>query len=195
MTALPEPYISLEEYFTLEETSEERHEYYQGNIYAMTGGTGPHSLITSNVMGLLYIHLSEKDCDVYPGYLRIKIETTTLYTYPDAMVVCGPLSYVDNRRDTINNPLVIIEVLSPSTERYDRGKKAENYRTIPTLSEYLLISQDRLHVEHYRREAGNRWILLDYSTPDQEVQLDSIGGSLPMAMIYKRVQFDEAETE
>jgi len=191
MSALPEQYMSLEEYFKLEEASETKHEYYQGKVFAMAGASENHNLIAMAVGRNLDIQLDDKPCRPYPADFRLKIKAVNLYTYPDVSVICGETQLADGRRDTYVNPTLLVEVLSESTEAYDRAKKSEFYRTIPSLQEYLLISQDRPHVERYRRQ-GHNWLFTEYSSLDDEVTLDSIGCSLSLAAIYRRVRFDEA---
>ena len=140
-----------------------------------------------------YTHLPVVEWSVisssYPSDFRLKIEAVNLYTYPDLSVICGDTQFADGRQDTFVNPTILIEVLSESTEAYVRGKKTENYRTIPSLQEYLIIAQDRPHIEHYRRQ-GHRWLFTEYSALDQQVALDSIGCSLSLAAIYKQIRFD-----
>ena len=147
MSAHPEQFVSLEEYYKLEETGEIKHEYYQGSIFAMTGGTERHNLISLDIGTELNIQLKGKSCRVYTTDFRLKIEAANLYTYPDLSIICGETPLTDGRQDTFTNPIILFEILSPSTEAYDRGNKAHFYRTIPTLQEHLLIAQDRPLVE------------------------------------------------
>ena len=163
MTALPERSFSLEVYLALEETGEGKHEYYQGMIYDMTGASEPHSLIAANIIASLRPQLRGKVCKVHAGDLHVMVEATGLYTYPDVLVVCGAPHFVGARREMIDNPTLIVEVLSPSTEQYDRGKKFQNYRTIATLCDYLLIAQDATRVEQFVRQEDNRWLLSEYN--------------------------------
>jgi len=193
MSAVPERFLSLEEYFLLEETGETKHEYYQGAAYAMTGGSLAHNLIVANIIGQLYRQLDGKACTVYPSDLRLKVEATGLYTYPDVLVICGPARTADRRNDTVTNPSVLIEVLSPSTEDYDRGKKFQHYRTIETLRDYLVIAQDSIHVEHYSRQEKHQWLLREFTQAEGVMHLASIGCSLPLAAVYEKVAFDEVE--
>lgn len=192
MSALPDQFLSLEEYFQLEETSEIRHEYYQGKIFAMTGASKDHNKIVMDVGGELYIQLKGKPCQPYLSDFRLKIKAANVYTYPDISVICGEPQSADGRKDTFLNPTILMEVLSESTEAYDRGKKTEFYRTIPILQEYLLIAQDRPHVEHYRRQQ-NAWLLTEYSSLEDAVSLESIGCTLHLGAIYKRVRFEVEE--
>ena len=141
-----------EEYFEFELTSETRHEYFQGEIYAMTGGSPKHSLIAGNAYASLHGQLRKQPCRVYTSDLRLSISAVSLYTYPDIMVICGELEYAFTRRDTVTNPVLILEVLSPSTESYDRGKKFQHYRTLDSSQEYIVISQDAAHIERFTRQ-------------------------------------------
>ena len=193
MSALPEEYISLEDYFKLEETSDSKHEYQQGTIFAMAGASMNHNRIAGAVFASLYNQLTGKPCQPYFSDFRLKIEALNIYTYPDLSVICGDVQFGDGRQDTFTNPTVLMEVLSKSTEAYDRGKKAECYRTIPSLREYLLIAQDRCHVEHYRRQ-GHAWLLTEYSAVAEEAPLDSIACTLSLAAIYHQIRFDVTTT-
>lgn len=192
MSALPEEYISLEAYFELEEASETRHEYYQGKVYDLAGASADHNLITLDIGTSLNVQFNGKSCQPYSTDFRLKIEALKLYTFPDLSVVCGEPQCADGRKDTFTNPTVLIEVLSESTESYDRGKKTEFYRTIPTLQEYLLIAQDRPHVERYRRQ-GSDWLLSEFSLMEDRVALESIDCILSLSAIYRRVRFDEEQ--
>ena len=191
MGAVPEQYLSLQDYFELEATSETKHEYYLGVIYAMTGASVTHNLLVANVISNLHLQLRGKSCTVYPSDLRLKVEATGLYTYPDAQVICGNIQHADERKDIVINPTVLIEVLSPSTKNYDRGMKFQHYRTIETLREYLIIAQDSGRVEHYIRQEAHRWLLVELTFDDQEIRLDSIGCTLTLAAIYEKVSFAE----
>lgn len=195
MSAVPERYYSLDEYFTLEDSGEGKHEFYQGVIYAMTGASARHNHLAANVITSINNQLRGKPCVVYAGDLRVKIEATNLYTYPDASVICGPLQYDGTRSDTVTNPTIIIEVLSPSTEDYDRGKKFQHYRTIRSLRAYLVIAQDAMRVEYYARKDDHQWLLTEYSSPEQAIPLDAIQATVTLDEIYDKVDFDEGVTE
>lgn len=190
MSAIPEQFLSLQDYFALEETGEVKHEFFRGAIYAMTGASARHNLIVANVIGDLHAQLHGKPCRVYPGDLRVKIEATGLYTYPDAQVICENPRYADARRDTVTDPSVIIEVLSPSTEDYDRGKKFQHYRTIETLREYLVIAQDTPRVEHYIRQDAQQWLLVEITRREQIIPLEAIDCTLTLTAIYEEVTFE-----
>jgi Uma2 family endonuclease len=190
MSAVPDRFLSLEEYFQLGETSEVKHEYYQGASSAMTGTSIPHNLMVANVISTLHAQLRGKSCTVYPSDLRVKVEATGLYTYPDAQVICGSPRTAE-RSDTVTNPTTLIEVLSPSTEGYDRGKKFQHYRAIETLRDYVVIAQDSVHVEHYTRQNERQWLLNDFTSLDQTVHLASIDCTLALAVIYEKITFVE----
>lgn len=147
--------MTEEEYLIYERDSITRHEYYNGRIYAMTGGTESHNLIAANTLATLHSQLRQRPRRVYQSDIRVKIDQTGLNTYPDVLVICDQPPFTDTTRDTVTNPMVIIEVLSPSTERYDCGMKFQHYRTIKTLQDYLLLAQNKQYIEHYsRREDG-----------------------------------------
>jgi Uma2 family endonuclease len=190
MSAQPSEYLTLQEYFTLEESSDHKHEYYRGAIYAMTGASARHNLLVANVIGLLHGQLRKSACRVFPSDLRLKIEATGLYTYPDISVICGGLQFDAGRQDTVTNPTVLIEVLSPSTENYDRGKKFEHYRTLESLQEYIVVAQDRVHIEQHIRQDERRWLLVDFFAMDQIIQLGAVDCALPVELVYEYVSFD-----
>ena len=191
MTAVPEPYITLQEYFLLEETGEIKHEYYDGAIFDMTGASVQHNLLVAAIIACLHPQLREKASSVFPSDLRVKVEATGLYTYPDVLVICGMPHTADGRGDTVTNPTVLIEVLSPSTEGYDRGGKFHHYRTIASLREYLLIAQESMHIEQYVRKKGNRWLLEEFTRADQVIRLASIDCTLALEMVYEKVALDK----
>ena len=190
MSAVPEQYLSFDEYCALEESSGVKHEFFEGAAYAMTGGSPLHNLITINVTSSLRPQLRDKSCRIYSSDQRLYVKATGLYTYADASVVCGPSHFADAPRYTITNPTVIIEVLSPSTESYDRGKKFQQYRKIDSLRAYLLIAQDSMHVELYVRQEQNRWLLVEASEKEAMVSLDVIGCTMAIRDIYEDVDFE-----
>lgn len=152
MTAAPNPPVTIEEYFAIERQSEERLEYRDGIIVALVGGGEAHSLIELGVGSLLRAALRDRECFVYPSDMKVHIAAANLYTYPDLSVVCDEREFVPGRRDALLNPIVLVEVLSPNTETYDRVKKFGHYRRIPALREYVLIAQDSPMIEHYVRQ-------------------------------------------
>jgi Uma2 family endonuclease len=190
--ALPETRVTPAEYLKYERSSQVKHEYYAGEIFAMTGASKNHNRIVTSTLAALYAQLRERPCDVFPGDMRVKPHSGLLYAYPDITVVCGTPEFEDDEVDTLLNPTVIIEVLSPSTEAYDRGKKFQHYRTIPSFQEYLLIAQDSVRVEHYTLR-DNEWILTDASTLDAIITLPSIDCTLSLSDVYEKVDFNGAE--
>ncbi len=191
MHAIPDNFVTLEEYFRQEETSDIKHEYYHGAIFDMTGASLVHNAIVTNISGQLYQQLRGKPCRPYASDLRLKIETTMLYTYPDILVICEQPQFAEGRNDTVTNPTVIVEVLSLSTEAYDRGKKFQHYRTLDSLQEYLLIAQDSAHVERYVRQAAHEWLLQEFTGLDQVVPLTVLACTLPLAAVYEDMVFGE----
>jgi Uma2 family endonuclease len=185
-----------QEYLDRERRSEFKHEYHAGEVFAMAGATEPHVLITTNVVFHLSAQLRQRPCRVYSGDMRVKVSATGLYTYPDAAVVCGEPRFEDERRDTLLNPEVVVEVLSESTEAYDRGKKFEHYRSVPSFREYVLIAQDRHRVERYTRQPDGRWLLSDEADGlDAVVELSSIGCELRLSEVYHLVNLQTEEQE
>jgi Uma2 family endonuclease len=189
MSAQPSPHLTIEKYLAYERASLDKHEYFDGALFALAGASEQHNLISVNVLSGLHSQLRQRPCTVYPSDMRVKVERISLYTYPDVTIVCGQTQFEDEHRDTLLNPTVIIEVLSPSTEGYDRGKKFQNYRTIASLVEYMLIAQDAVHVEHYVRQSDRRWLLSEANEVDAVIDLSALGCSLALADIYEKVAF------
>ena len=179
-----------QEYLALERKSETRNEYYNGEIVAMAGASREHNLTVANLLRDIGNQLEDRPCESYPSDMRVFIEATGLYTYPDVSVVCGEPRFQDREVDTLLNPTVIVEVLSPSTEAYDRGDKFRHYRRIDSLREFVLISQDRMMVERYTRQ-GKDWVLSEMTDPDQVLKLESIGCQIPLDRIYAKIKFPE----
>jgi len=179
-----------QEYLALERKSETRNEYYNGEIFAMSGASREHNLIAGNLFRDIGNQLEDRPCETYMNDMRVWIEATGLYTYPDVVVVCDEPRFQDREVDTLLNPTVIVEVLSPTTEAYDRGDKFRHYRRIDSLREFVLISQDRMMVERYTRQ-GKDWVLSDMTDPDQVLKLESIGCQIPLDRIYAKIKFPE----
>lgn len=182
--------LSREEYLAMERASTGKHEFFAGEVFAMAGGTREHNLLAGNALALLWNALRERDCEVYNSDQRVFIPATRQYVYPDVAVVCGGPRFEDEVRDVLLNPSVVIEVLSDGTERYDRGKKFEGYRTIDSLRDYLLVAQDAVRVEHFTREDGGSWRLRVYGR-GQALALDACEVQLPVDELYARVRFDD----
>jgi Uma2 family endonuclease len=194
MSAHPQHWITPEEYLEIERTAEFRHEYYNGRMYAMAGGWYWHSVISRNLAAALNAALRTRPCIVTTSDLRINVSQEGLHTYPDIAVVCGEPEFVGGRNDTLANPALIVEVLSPSTETYDRGFKAAQYRTLSSLQEYALIWQTEARVEVFRRREAGRWLLTEFAGLDAAANFESIDISVPLAEIYAKVQFGEEGT-
>ncbi len=189
MSALPKPQWTIKSYLAFEEASEVRHEYLYGEVYAMTGASKNHNLIVATTITSLGTQLAKRPCAVFPSDQRLRVSAEQ-YSYPDISVVCGEPQFGDEKPDTLLNPTVLIEVLSPSTEGYDRGKKSEGYRKLKSLQEYLLISQEKYHIEHYVRQ-NNKWVVTDVNQLDATIELTSIECTLAVADIYQKVKFDD----
>ncbi|WP_129633776.1 Uma2 family endonuclease [Candidatus Oscillochloris fontis] len=189
MTAQSTAYLSENEYLEREHISTIKHEYYAGEIFAMSGASEAHNLIASNVNASIYAQTRGRGCRIYPSDMRIKVIKTGLYTYPDITVVCGQPEFAEaKKRDTLLNPTVIIEILSPSTERYDRGLKFQHYRTIESLKEYILIAQNTYHIERYIRHDPQMWILSEAIGIEATIRLESIQCGLALADVYELVE-------
>jgi len=183
-------YITPEEYLAFERKAETKNEYVNGEIFAMTGASRKHNLIALNIAGELRQQLKGKPCEVYPGDMRVKAPASRSYVYPDVVVVCGEPQLEDDYLDTLLNPTLVVEVLSKSTESYNRLAKSSYYRTIESLSEYLLVSQEEYRVEQYVKQAEGRWLLADVRALEAEIELESIGCSFALRDIYERITFD-----
>jgi Uma2 family endonuclease len=185
-------YISPEEYLRLERQAEHRSEYVNGEIFAMTGASLKHNLVSGNIFGELRQQLKGRECQAYMSEMRVKVTGTGLYTYPDVVVVCGERKFEDKYFDTLLNPTVLVEVLSPSTERYDRIAKSSYYRTLDSLAEHLLVAQDEVRLEQYVKQPNGQWLLFESTSLDAVVELASIGCSLALRDVYDKVEFDQA---
>ena len=182
--------LTPEEYLVRERKALTKSEYRDGQIHAMPGASREHNLIAVNVTGEFYIQLRTRSCEVYPSDMRVKVSAAGLYTYPDVIVVCDEPRFDDTHFDTLLNPTVLIEVLSPSTAAYDRGEKFASYQKLDSLREYVLISQDRVCVAHYLRQEQD-WDLTEFRSLDDVFSLVSIGCALSLQAIYAKVQFSQ----
>jgi Uma2 family endonuclease len=184
-------FYTAQEYLELEIASETRNEYRNGEIIPMTGGTPNHNDLASNLLVLIKTALRGKPYRVFIADQRLWIPSTNLHTYPDIMVVPKPIELQAGRKDTVTNPCFIAEVLSKSTQNYDRSEKFVAYRTIPSFGEYLLISQYSVRVEHHVKTAPDRWLLSEYSDPNTILTLSSFDLQLSIADLYENIDFDE----
>jgi len=180
------------EYLAVDEAGELKHEYVNGEIFAMSGGTPEHSQIAASVIRELGSQLRGRPCVVYTSDLRVRVLATGLATYPDVTVICGPLERDPENRNTATNPVMIVEVLSDSTEDYDREEKLSHYRRIPSLREYLLVSQHERRIEHLGRNDDGSWTLRDVVAPGSSVQLPSIGCALSLDEVYRDLRMPPA---
>jgi Uma2 family endonuclease len=191
--SLPQPQrrYTPQEYYALEREAAYKSDYYDGEIFAMAGGTIAHSLICSNLVREVGNRLKGGPCAAYESNLRLKVQATGLRCYPDVSVLCGGLERdpEDPKSETVTNPTVLIEVLSESTEAYDRGFKADNYRRIESLRAYVLVSQADAHVEVYERQAEGTWLLREAKGLEAQVRIPSIDVVLPLGDVYDRVEF------
>ncbi|MCZ2095631.1 MAG: Uma2 family endonuclease [Anaerolineae bacterium] len=193
MSAVRQQTMSVEEYLAFERSNEARHEYRDGEIVAMPSATSNHGIITIATLASLHVQLRNRPASVLPCLMRIKVEKTGLYTYSDICVVFDPLQLEDDGYDdTLLNPTLIVEVLSPSTESYDRGRKFQHYRALESLQEYVLIAQDSPHIERYLRQPSGEWLLADATGLDARIELSSIGCTLALADVYEKVSFEDS---
>ncbi len=186
-------FISPEDYLEIERQAEYKSEYYNGEMFAFAGAGFNHNIIAVNITTFLNNQLRSKSCIVFNSDMRLFVEAFNLYTYPDVMIVCGKVNFLDDNKDNVLNPLMIIEILSKSTESYDRGKKFEFYRSIPSLKEYVLVSSDRPLVEIFTKNEKNLWVLSDEKNLENLVKISSIGLDVPLKEIYFKVDFIEKD--
>lgn len=178
-----------EEYLALDENSQQRHEYWNGEVYMMSGGTPNHNRITLNAVGILDRALAKRksNCTVFAADLRLRVKKANIYTYPDVMVICGDIEYDTTRRDVVLNPIVIVEVLSDSTEQLDRTKKFAAYRQIPTLQAYIMVDQQSVLAECFELD-NNQWIVQVYDSPKQTIKLKGLGIEIPLRALYAQIK-------
>jgi Uma2 family endonuclease len=181
--------FTIEEYLEMERVSIEKHEYYQGEIFAMSGVGNMHNVIFSNVFGDLAYQLKRKQCKPYGSDMRVHIPENTLFTYPDISIFCKDLTLQDPNNDNFTEPSVIIEILSSSTKNYDRGEKFKLYRDIPSLKEYILIDSESMTIEAFRLNEHDHWELEEYKKPGDILSIRTVQLSLKLNEIYERVKF------
>jgi Uma2 family endonuclease len=189
MSAQPQPRLTPEEYLAFDRAAPIRYEYYDGQMWAMAGGSYHHANIIDDTTGELYVALKGGPCEVTSSELRVCISPAGLYTYPDLLAVCGEPKFLDGHNDTLLNPTLIIEVLSPSTELHDRKFKAAQYRKIESVQEYALIAQEEPRVEVYRRQPGGAWLLTEFEGLAASCRFESVNCTLALSDIYRRVTF------
>jgi Uma2 family endonuclease len=190
--AQPVHRLTEAEYLEIERRAESKSEFLNGEMFAMSGGTYSHSVIACNLIRAVGNELKGSPCVVFNSDMRVKVQASGLYTYPDISVVCGREEVEDEHDDVLLNPMVIAEVLSDSREAYDRGKKFELYRRLPSLREYLLVNQHEPLIEQFIRQPGGEWLLRDVAGLDGKLSLSSIGITIALADVYSKVRFPPA---
>ena len=179
--------LTEDQYLALERAADFKSEYFDGEMFAMSGASLRHAALQSNIQGELYAVLRNQECRAYGPDVRIRV-SNRMYTYPDVTIVCGKPILADERQDVLLNPTVIFEILSPSTEKYDRGLKLQHYRAIESLQDYILVDQSQIRIEHYTRQDKNVWTLRDYQSLEDTMTIASIDAALSLARVYDRVE-------
>ena len=201
MSALPDVHRGMTEaeYLALDRNSTIKHEFMTGEVYAMSGASEAHNLITASTIAVLYNQLRSRSCRVYPSDMKVRTPATGSYAYPDITVVCGEALFADDQRDILLNATLIIEVMSPTTERYDRGRKFQHYRELKTLQEYILMAQDSPHMERFLQQGKGFWQFSEVRGLDASLELSSIECTLSLAEVYEQITFaseqDEGQSE
>ncbi len=183
-------YYTPEEYLELEKNAEYKHEYRDGEIIPMTGGTTNHNKIAGNFYFHFKLAKREENYEIFMGDVRLWIQDYRLYTYPDVMVIAGELIYHGTGTTTVTNPLLIVEILSKSTKDYDRGDKFQYYRSIPDLREYIMVDQYSFHIEQFAKNSEGKWVLTEYDSESVELTLESIDFQMALKDIYEGINFD-----
>jgi len=190
MSVAIKPKYTPQEYLDIERKAETKSEYFNGEIFALAGASKKHNIIVANIIIELGAQLKKRLCQIYPSDMRVKVSQTGLYVYPDVSVVCGDPKFEDEHYDVLLNPTLIAEVLSESTEAYDRGKKFEHYRKIESLKEYLLIAQDKHSIEQFIKQNDGSWLFLETSDSEGTVRLRSINCELLISDVYHKVELE-----
>jgi Uma2 family endonuclease len=185
--------MTTEEYLAIERSAEFRSEYRDGGMYAVSGGTLNHARIVANALFQLMSQLQGTKCEVVANDLRLHSAAHRMFTYPDIIVICGAPAFLDQRRDTIVDATVIVEVLSPSTKSYDRGDKFAFYRSLPSFADYLLLAQNAVRAEHHARQPDGSWLLREFNSSAAQIELTSVGCRLDLGSLYNSVDFEPAE--
>ncbi len=196
MSSLPITKLTAEQYLAQERRAEFRSEFYRGEMFAMAGASRAHNVISGNIFAKFHNQFNDRDCEVYQGDMRVKVRATGLYVYPDVVVACENPKFEDKELDTLLNPRVLCEVLSNSTERYDRGTKWRHYQSLPSLRDYLLVSSSAAFVERFTRTNEDHWIYAAYEGEHCTIDIESISCQLDLKEIYAKVVFEpESEEE
>jgi len=189
MSTQPKTFLTPEQYLEIERKAEYKSEYYDGEMFSMAGARATHNLIAANLIAQLHAQLRYGPCRTYTSDMRVHVKSTGLYTYPDVVVACQDPRFLDDEVDTLLNPTLIVEVLSPTTEAYDRGRKFGHYRSIESLAEYLMVSSERVGAELFTRQTDGAWLLTAASDLQDAVHLSATGCRLLLADLYEKVQF------
>jgi Uma2 family endonuclease len=188
VSTLSKTFLTAEEYLEIERKAEYKSEYYQGEMFAMAGASEAHNLLVWNLIRELGQQLRSRPCHAYPSDMRVRVSPAGLYTYPDVVVVCGERQFLTEQKDTLLNPTLLVEVLSPSTEAYDLGRKFDHYKSIESLGQYLLVATDRIHADLFTRQADGSWLLRSASRMEDSLDLHSVGCRLTLADLYEKVE-------
>jgi len=192
MSTQPVAFLTQEQYLEIERAARFRSEYINGQMFAMSGGTRSHAWIISNALISIGVQLRGTSCGAVPSDMRLHCKQFGIYMYPDIVVTCGPDQLLDGHKDTLVDATLIVEVLSPSTTNYDRGERFRFYRFLPSFTEYLLLAQDSIRAEHHVRQPDGAWLFHEFSSPGDELVLNSIGCRLNLGSLYERVEFETA---
>lgn len=195
VSSQPKTRLTPQEYLALERKAEIKSEYFDGEMFAMSGVTREHSTIVINITTELNNQFIDRPCEVHGPSMRVKVSATGLYTYPDVAAVCGEPKFEDVYLDTLINPQLVIEVLSESTESYDRGKKFAHYRTIDSLQEYVLVSQTECRIERFSRHDDGNWLYTETTDPSGSIELTSVACRLSLSRVYHKVDFERAKSQ
>ncbi len=193
MSAHSQPRLTPEEYLEIERAAEFKSDYYDGHMYAMSGGSLRHAIVIAGMVRELGNALKNRPCTVASNDLRLRVGSGRLYTYPDVIVFCGTAKLADQHEDILLNPTVIVEVLSPSTERYDRGIKWTQYRTIESLQEYALVSQTEPRVEMFRRQGGGQWLFTEFVGLEATCRFESLDCAVALIDVYRGISFGDEQ--
>ena len=194
MSALPKPKLTVAEYLAIERKAEFKSEFYRGEMFAMAGASRQHNRAKENLIIGMGPQMRGGPCQSFSSDQRVRVELTGLYTYPDIVIVCGKPEYAPEDPDTLINPQVIFEVLSKSTEHYDRGKKFRHYQQLTSMREYVLVSTEEMNVEHYMRQPDGSWSIKYFTEPGEQLTLATVPVRVMLRDIYADVEFSPAES-
>jgi Uma2 family endonuclease len=191
MATQPKTFLTPEQYLEIERKADYKSEYFNGEMFAMAGAQQAHNQLVASLVRELGQRFRGRPCDVYPSDMRVYVKSTGLYTYPDVTAAWGEQLFADGQTDTLLDPSLIVEVLSPSTEACDRGRKFEQYRSIESLREYLVVASDRVHADLYSRQSDGRWLLTSASRPEDSLTFESVGAQIVLSDLHEKVEFPQ----